>query len=163
MSPAVLNSGDTSWVLFCTAAVLFMTPGLALLRRHGEPPEYPRDAPAERHPARVITLTRVLVGYSLAFGNDAGNGIIADLKQSDSATSAQRATASTPRRESDVAIPTLAFVAYQMMFAVPSPPPSRPVRSPIASSHSVGRCSSRCGRSWCTCPIVHWLGRRRDG
>ena len=26
----VINSGDTSWVLFCAAAVLFMTPGLAL-------------------------------------------------------------------------------------------------------------------------------------
>ena len=30
MTALAINSGDTSWVLFCTAAVLFMTPGLGL-------------------------------------------------------------------------------------------------------------------------------------
>ncbi len=29
-APSVVNSGDTGWVMVCTALVLFMTPGLAL-------------------------------------------------------------------------------------------------------------------------------------
>ena len=29
----------------------------------------------------LISLTWVLVGYSLAFGNDAGNGLVGDLRQ----------------------------------------------------------------------------------
>ena len=80
MNPAVINSGDTSWVLFCTAAVLFMTPGLALFYA-GMVSRRNTLVMLQQNfiPLGVISLTWVLVGYSLAFGNDTGNGLIGDL------------------------------------------------------------------------------------
>ena len=83
MNPADINSGDTSWVLFCAAAVLFMTPGLALfyagmVSRRNTLVMLQQNVIA----LGVISLTWVMVGYSLAFGNDTGNGLVGDLKTS---------------------------------------------------------------------------------
>lgn len=119
---ATVNSGDTAWVLFSAAAVLFMTPGLALFYA-GMVSRRNTLVMLQQNiiPLGVISLTWVLVGYSLAFGNDAGNGIIADLKH----ISLRDLGAAPPPAlhvvNSDIAIPTLAFVAYQMMFAVITP------------------------------------------
>ena len=68
-----VNSGDTSWVLFCRAAVLFMTPGLALFYA-GMVSRRNSLVMLQQNiiPLGVISLTWVFVGYSLAFGNDAG-------------------------------------------------------------------------------------------
>ena len=119
---AAVNSGDTSWVLFSTAAVLFMTPGLALFYA-GMVSRRNTLVMLQQNiiPLGVISLTWVLVGYSLAFGNDAGNGIIADLRHVGLRDLGAAPPPALHVVNSDVAIPTLAFVAYQMMFAVITP------------------------------------------
>ena len=122
MNPADLNSGDTSWVLFCTAAVLFMTPGLALFYA-GMVSRRNTLVMLQQNfiPLGVISLTWVLVGYSLAFGTDTGNGLIADLRLFGLQDLGQAPPPALHKVSSDVAIPTLAFVAYQLMFAVITP------------------------------------------
>ena len=108
-----IDSGDTAWVLISTALVLFMTPGLAFF--------YGGMVRAKNVLAMlmqnffamgIVTVLWVLFGYSLAFG-DAGNaGVLGnfdfvglkDVANSVSGT-----------------IPTLAFVAFQLTFAVITP------------------------------------------
>ena len=76
-----VNSGDTSWILVCAALVLFMTPGLAffyagMVRGRNTLVMLQQNF----IPLGVISLTWVLLGYTLAFGNDLGGGLIGDLK-----------------------------------------------------------------------------------
>jgi ammonium transporter, Amt family len=122
VSPAAVNSGDTSWVLFCTAAVLFMTPGLALFYA-GMVSRRNTLVMLQQNiiPLGVISLTWVIVGYSLAFGDDTGSGVIADLELFGLRNLGEAPPPALHKVSPDVAIPTLAFVAYQMMFAVITP------------------------------------------
>ena len=122
MNPAVINSGDTAWVLFCAAAVLFMTPGLALFYA-GMVSRRNTLVMLQQNfiPLGVISLTWVLVGYSLAFGNDTGNGLIGDLKTFGLRDLGLAPPPALHEVSTTVAIPTLAFVAYQMMFAIITP------------------------------------------
>ena len=122
MSAAAVNSGDTSWVLFSAAAVLFMTPGLALFYA-GMVSRRNTLVMLQQNliPLGVISLTWVMVGYSLAFGTDTGNGIIADLKLVGLRDLGDAPPPALHVVNADIAIPTLAFVAYQMMFAVITP------------------------------------------
>ena len=122
MNALAVNSGDTSWVLFCTAAVMFMTPGLALFYA-GMVSRRNSLVMLQQNfiPLGVISLTWVMVGYSLAFGTDAGHGIIADLKLFGLHDIGAAPPPALHVVNADVAIPTLAFVAYQMMFAVITP------------------------------------------
>ena len=121
-SAAAVNSGDTSWVLFSAAAVLFMTPGLALFYA-GMVSRRNTLVMLQQNiiPLGVISLTWVLVGYSLAFGTDTGNGIIADLKLIGLRDLGDAPPPALHVVNPGIAIPTLAFVAYQMMFAVITP------------------------------------------
>ncbi len=113
---AVLNTGDTSWILVSTALVFFMTPGLALfyggmVRRKN----VLNTIMSSFFIAGVGAILWVLVGYSLSFGKDVG-GIIGNLQwigfngvgieaNSDYATS----------------IPQILFATFQMMFAIITP------------------------------------------
>lgn len=117
-----VNAGDTAWVMVCAALVLFMTPGLAffyagMVRS--------RNALAMMQQnfisLGVVSVTWVLFGYTLAFGSDAGGGMLGDL-----GTAGLRNLADAPPPglhvvATDVAIPALAFASYQMMFAVITP------------------------------------------
>ena len=118
----MINSGDTAWVLISAALVLFMMPGLAIfyggMARRGNV-----LAMLQQNiiPMGVISLTWVLIGYSLAFGNDTGGGLIGNLEliglgNLDNVLSPARHMVSP-----GVAIPTLALVAYEMMFAIITP------------------------------------------
>jgi Amt family ammonium transporter len=108
-----INSGDTAWVLVAAALVLFMTPGLALFYGGMVRSKNILAMLMQNFFAMgIVTVLWVFVGYSLAFG-DAGNaGLIGnfdfvglkDLTNSVSGT-----------------IPTLAFVAFQLTFAVITP------------------------------------------
>ena len=122
MNPAAINSGDTAWVLFCAAAVLFMTPGLALFYA-GMVSRRNTLVMLQQNfiPLGLISLTWVLVGYSLAFGNDTGNGLIGDLKTVGLRDLGLAPSPALHAVSATVAIPTLAFVAYQMMFAIITP------------------------------------------
>jgi ammonium transporter, Amt family len=109
---AELDTGDTAWLLVSSAFVLFMTPGLALfyggmVRRRNVLSTfmYVHFALA------LITLQWVLVGYSLAFGKSQ-YGLIGDLSLAllSGVDGAARGT-----------VPHLAFMAFQMKFAIITP------------------------------------------
>ncbi len=111
-----INAGDTAWVLVSAALVLFMTPGLALF--------YGGMVRAKNVLAMlmqnffamgIVTVLWVLFGYTLAFGGFGNGGVIGNfdfigLKD----ISSEMVFAGT-------AIPVLAFVAFQLTFAVITP------------------------------------------
>jgi Amt family ammonium transporter len=117
-----MNSGDTAWVLVSTALVLFMLPGLAffyggLVSRRNVLVMLQQNF----FPLGLISILWILVGYSLAFGSDAGGGVIGNL---DLFALHNLGRASLPILHVvglDASIPTLAFVAYMMMFAIITP------------------------------------------
>jgi ammonium transporter, Amt family len=110
----VVDTGSTAWVLVSAALVMFMTPGLALF--YG-------GMVRSKSVLNVMVLTFVclavaglvwvLYGYSLVFGNDAGGGLIGDLRQAGMNGLAQAVVGPAGHR-----VPLLAFAAFQLMFAV---------------------------------------------
>lgn len=107
-----MDSGDTAWVLAASALVLFMTPGLAffyggLVRG--------RNAVStimfSFMTIAVVSLVWVFWGYSLAFSG--GGGFIGDLSAFGLSGIGIKDLSGT--------IPTLVFVAFQMMFAIITP------------------------------------------
>ena len=70
----VPDSGDTAWILACSALVLLMTPGLAffyggMVRSKGVLNMIMMSISS----MGVVTVLWVLYGYSMAFGNDVNN------------------------------------------------------------------------------------------
>ncbi|MDD9371218.1 MAG: ammonium transporter [Acidimicrobiales bacterium] len=113
-----MDSADTAWVLICAGLVMFMTPGLALF--YGGMVRVRNVLVMLMQnfiPLGIVTLTWIFVGYSLAFSNN-GNGFSGALD------AIGLASVEGPRFHTvaaGVAIPTLAFVTYQMMFAIITP------------------------------------------
>jgi ammonium transporter, Amt family len=108
-----IDTGDTAWVLASTALVLFMTPGLALF--------YGGMVRAKNVLAMlmqnffamgIVTILWVLFGYSLAFGDTGNAGWIGNFDNVGLKDLTNGVSGS---------IPTLAFVAFQLTFAVITP------------------------------------------
>ena len=75
-----INAGDTAWVLISSALVMLMTPGLALF--YGGLVRRKNVLSTIMHSFFIlglVSVTWVLWGYSLAFGPDAGGGLIGRL------------------------------------------------------------------------------------
>jgi len=116
-----MDSGNTAWVLASAALVAFMTPGLAffyggMVRAKNVLGMLMQNVIA----MGVISVIWVVLGFSLAFGGDSkwfGSFDLAFLE------GLGTADAALPGYAGDFAlsIPVLAFVAYQMMFAVITP------------------------------------------
>lgn len=107
-----MDSGDTAWLLASSALVLLMTPALALfygglVRRKNVLSTIMHSMAA----IPVISIVWALVGYSMAFGPSQG-GIIGDLTYF-----GLDGLANTDHGS----IPSLVFVAFQMMFAIITP------------------------------------------
>ncbi|MCC6551882.1 MAG: ammonium transporter [Polyangiaceae bacterium] len=107
-----IDTGDTAWLLVSSALVLFMTPGLALfyggmVRRKNVLATLMHSFAA----LAIVTVQWVVIGYSLSFGASRG-GLIGGLDYV-----GLRGLAS----EAKGTVPHLAFVAFQMMFAVITP------------------------------------------
>ena len=111
-----LDTGNTAFMLLCTSLVMLMTPGLAffyggLVGR--------RNVLAIMMQSFVsmgwTTVIWFAVGYSLCFSGDVG-GIIGNLDHA----FLRGISLSTPAAANDT-IPSLVFVAYQMMFAIITP------------------------------------------
>lgn len=122
MIAQTVNSGDTAWVLMCAALVLFMTPGLAffyagMVRSRNSLVMMQQNF----IPLGVVSLTWVLFGYTMAFGNTAGNGFVGDLGSFGLRNLADAPPPGIHVVSAAVAVPTLAFAAYQMMFAIITP------------------------------------------
>ncbi len=77
-----MDTGDTAWLLMSSALVLFMTPGLAffyggMVRGRNVLAMLMKNYVA----MGVVTVTWIVIGYSLAFSGDWGGlGLIGDLK-----------------------------------------------------------------------------------
>ena len=108
-----INTGDTAWVLVSAALVMFMTPGLAFF--------YGGMVRAKNILAMlmqnffalgIVTVIWVVFGYSLAFGDAGNGGVIGNFD-----------FVGLEGMGSEVAgtIPALAFVAFQLTFAVITP------------------------------------------
>jgi Amt family ammonium transporter len=107
-----VNAGDTAWLLVSAALVLMMTPALALF--YGGMVRKKNVLSTLMHSLTAIPVVTVLwmtFGYSLAFGPSYGGVLgkltFAGLKDLDAAAHGT--------------VPSLAFCAFQMMFAIITP------------------------------------------
>ena len=109
-----MNGGDTAWVLVSAALVLFMTPGLALF--------YGGMVRAKNVLAVImqnflcmalVTVLWAVVACSLAFGADAGGGVIGGLGLAGLGGMAH----GLPGFHG-LTVPPLAVAAFQLMFAI---------------------------------------------
>jgi Amt family ammonium transporter len=109
-----INAGDTAWVLVGAALVFLMTPGLAFF--YGGMVRVKSVLNMMMMSAitiAVVTVLWVLVGYSLTFGGDSGH-VIGNFSEAGlKGLIAPDAVSGT--------IPTLAYVAFQLMFAIITP------------------------------------------
>jgi ammonium transporter, Amt family len=113
---AKIDSGDTAWVLMSTALVMLMTPGLALF--YGGMVRSKNVLGTIMHSFIAIALVSIqwiLFGYSLSFGPDV-NGFIGNLSWAGLGN-----VGLTPNADYAPTVPHLAFMVYQMMFAVITP------------------------------------------
>jgi Amt family ammonium transporter len=111
-----MNTGDTAWILVSAALVMFMTPGLALF--YGGMVRRKNILGTIMQSFIIIGLISVewaLVGYSMAFGPDHA-GIIGDLSWF-----GLSGVGLLPNKDYAATIPHMAFMVYQMMFAVITP------------------------------------------
>ena len=111
----MIDTGDTGFMMICSALVLLMTPGLAffyggMVRRKN----VVNTMMTSIFVIGIATVMWVLFGYSLAFGTD-HLGIIGDLSHLglNGLTGKVGKYAST--------IPDLGFAMFQMMFAIITP------------------------------------------
>jgi Amt family ammonium transporter len=107
-----IDTGDTAWLLVSSALVLLMTPALALF--YGGMVRRKNVLSTIMHSVAAIPILSVkwaLFGYSLAFG-PSWRGLIGDLSY---------AGLSGLSSQVHGTVPALAFVAFQMMFAVITP------------------------------------------
>ncbi len=114
----MIDTGDTAWVLISTALVMLMTPGLALF--YGGLVRRKNVLSTIMHSFFMLALVSViwvLWGYTLAFGPDAGGlGIIGTLQWA-----GLEGVTGAPSDVYATTVPHLAFMAFQMMFAIITP------------------------------------------
>jgi Amt family ammonium transporter len=109
-----IDSGDTAWVLVCTALVLLMTPGLALFYAGMVRAKHVLGMLMQNYIAiGVVSVTWVVIGYSLAFDSDLFGGAVGGF----GLAGLHDAAKSVPGLSS-LTIPPIAFMAFQLMFAV---------------------------------------------
>jgi ammonium transporter, Amt family len=113
-----INKADTVWVLISAALVMLMTPALSLF--YGGLVRRKNVLATIMHSfflLALISVQWVLVGYTLAFGPDAGGwGIIGSLKWL-----GFTGVGATPNADYAPTIPHGSFAIYQAMFAVITP------------------------------------------
>jgi Amt family ammonium transporter len=108
-----MDTGDTAWVLASAALVLLMTPGLALFYGGMVRSKSVLNMMMMSFSSlALITVLWVLYGYSLAFGDDLGGGLLGD-------PSSFFGLKGLMNPDSLVfTVPSLAFVGFQAVFAI---------------------------------------------
>ena len=112
----MIDTGDTSFIIICSALVFLMTPGLALF--YGGMVRRKNVLSTTMNSFIIICLASILwilVGYSLAFGTDHG-GLIGSLEWF-----GLSGVGMEPNADYSATIPALVFMAFQMMFAIITP------------------------------------------
>src|SRR5438874_2027303 len=75
-----MDTGDTAWMLTASALVLFMTPGLAFFYGGMVRAKNVLAMLLKNYIAMgVVTVTWIVIGYTLAFGPDVGGGWLGNL------------------------------------------------------------------------------------
>jgi Amt family ammonium transporter len=113
----VVNPGDTAWVLASAALVMLMTPGLAFFYGGMVSSKSVLNMLMMNFiTLGVVGILWLLYGYSMSFGSEGGGGFIAGFHNA--LLSNTVGTLAGPKGDM---IPTLAFVMFQLMFAVITP------------------------------------------
>jgi Amt family ammonium transporter len=111
-----LNNGDTAWVLVSAALVLLMTPGLAFFYGGMVRGKNVLGMLMQNYVAiGIVSVLWVLFVYSLAFGNSGFGGFAGNLHQFGLGHMNESVAGYS------LTIPPLAFVAFQLMFAIITP------------------------------------------
>ena len=111
-----INAGDTAWLLMSAALVMLMTPALGFF--YGGLVRRKNVLATIMHSFFILALISVqwvLWGYSLAFGPDHG-GLIGGFDWL-----ALKGVGQAPNADYAPTVPALAFMIFQMMFAVITP------------------------------------------
>ncbi|HEV7448993.1 MAG TPA: ammonium transporter, partial [Candidatus Paceibacterota bacterium] len=114
---AMINSGDTAWMLASTALVMIMTPAVGFF--YGGMVSSKNVLSVIKQSMIILALISiqwVVVGYSLAFGPDAWNGIIGNLS-----FFGLHGVGFAPDANYAGTIPALVFMIFQAMFAIITP------------------------------------------
>jgi len=114
----VLNSGDTAWVLASSALVLLMTPGLAFFYGGMVRTKSVLNMMMMSFVTiGIVSTLWVFYGYNWAFGYDANSKWIGSFGFENLANLVNTFT----NNGGTYPIPTLAFSAFQLMFAIITP------------------------------------------
>lgn len=112
----MINSGDTTWILISTALVMLMTPALGLFYGGMVGKKNVLSTIMMSFVTlSIISLQWVIYGYSLCFGKDV-YGIIGGLN-----FLGLQGVGQLPNPDYAGTIPHIAFMLFQMMFAVITP------------------------------------------
>ncbi len=112
-----VSSGDTAWLLASAALVMLMTPALGFF--YGGLVRRKNVLSTLMHSWFILALISVqwvLWGYSLAFSPDTGLGLIGGLSWF-----GLNGVGQEPNADYAATVPHLAYMAFQMMFAVITP------------------------------------------
>ena len=118
-----MDTGDTAWLLTSSALVLLMTPGLALfyggmVRGKNVLAMLMKNVVA----MGIVTVTWVVIGYSLAFSQDAGGwGVVGDLNLFGLGELGFGDEPGLGNAIQGLTIPDNAHMLFQMMFAIITP------------------------------------------
>jgi ammonium transporter len=109
-----LDTGDTAWLLAASALVLLMAPGLALF--YGgmvRSKSVLNMIMMTFGTLAVVAILWVLVGYSIAFGDDVGAGLLGDPTQY-----AGLSDLLDPASNGESTVPLILFAVFQGLFCV---------------------------------------------
>ncbi|MFB7776719.1 ammonium transporter [Streptomyces bauhiniae] len=111
LAAAHADTGDTAWLLAATALVLLMTPGLALFYGGMVRAKSVLNMLMMSFVSiALVTVVWLAAGYSLAFTDDLGGGLLGGLGNAGMAGVGPSAVHGT--------VPTLLFATFQLTFAV---------------------------------------------
>jgi Amt family ammonium transporter len=110
--PLELDTGSTAWILTSASLVLLMTPGLALFYGGMVRAKSVLNMMMMSFGAlALISVLWVLYGYSFAFGNDIGGGLLGDPTEFFGLKGLMT-------EDPEAAYPAMAFVGFQAVFAI---------------------------------------------
>jgi Amt family ammonium transporter len=148
----VVNTGDTAWILTSAAFVLLMTPGLALFYGGMVRATSVLNMMMMSFGAlALVSVLWVLYGYSMAFGDDVGGGLLGDPVEFFGLAGLMEDTTSEAG-----GLPAMAFVGFQAVFAIIT---AALISGAIADRAKFGAWMVFVG-VWATLvyfPVAHWV------
>jgi Amt family ammonium transporter len=113
-----INGADTVWVLICSALVMLMTPAVGLFYGGMVRQKNVLSIITQSFIVlAIVSIQWILLGYSLAFGPDAGgHGLIGGLQWL-----GLNGVGAAPNPDYAPTIPASVFMIYQAMFAIITP------------------------------------------